>query len=360
MKPFPFFALLSLLLLLNFSAAISQNSPQLTDEIALKLSKLPLNCISQEYPNKTGHIINNADESKLSPQELHPVFYGCFDWHSSVHGHWMLVRLLKLKPNIENRNEIINTLNNSFTKEKMEVEALYFTRYESAAHFERTYGWAWILKLDEELATWNNPLAKKWHENLRPLTDKIVSLWENYLPKQTYPNRTGVHPNSAFALAFAIDWARATNHKEFEKQLIEKSLYFYANDTQTPAHLEPDGADFFSPSLQIADLMRRVLDTDRFATWLDNFYTPEGIERVSEIPVVSDLNDFQTVHLVGLSFSRTWCMKGIASALPDNHPLKKQLIPVYEKLLNNALPLVFEGNYGGEHWLASFALMALE
>lgn len=340
--------------------ATSQVTTTLTDEIALKLSQLPLHCISQEYPNKTGHIINNSKEVRLSPKQLHPVFYGCFDWHSSVHGHWMLVRLLKVKPTISNSAEIIKVLDNSFMKKKIEIETQYFTQYESASNFERTYGWAWILKLDEELAAWNDPLAKKWHENLRPLTDKIVSLWESYLPKQTYPNRTGVHPNSAFALAFAIDWARATSNTGFEEKLIEKSLYFYGNDTQTPAHLEPDGADFFSPSLQIADLMRKIMDKDKFTTWFNNFYTEKGIENVSQIPIVSDLNDFQTVHLVGLSFSRAWCMKGIAASLPDDHKMKNHLTITSQTLLDNALPLVFEGNYGGEHWLASFAMMALE
>ncbi len=338
----------------------AQNNVELTDEIALQLSQLPLHCINQEYPNKTAHIINNADESKLTPQELHPVFYGCFDWHSSVHSHWMLVRLLKTKPNIANRDNIIEILNNSFVKEKIIDEKEYFTKYESASIFERTYGWAWILKLDEELATWDDALAKKWHENLRPLTEKIVSLWQIYLPKQTYPNRTGVHPNAAFALALALDWARATNQQEFEKQLVEKSLLFYQNDVQTPAHLEPDGADFLSPSLQIADLMRRILNPAQFEIWLQNFYTPSGIERICDIPEVSDINDFQTVHLVGLSFSRTWCMKGIAAALPDSNPLKQTFTQASQSLLNNALPFVFEGNYGGDHWLASFALMALE
>lgn len=338
----------------------AQTETVLSDSVGLKLSQLPLHCISQEYPNKTGHIINNAGEVPLTPRQLHPAFYGCFDWHSSVHGHWMLIRLLRTKPQLPNRNQIMEVLGKTLTKENIETEAAYFTRYELAKGFERTYGWAWILKLDEELAAWNSPLARQWHENLRPLTEKIVSLWQDYLPKQTYPNRTGVHPNSAFALAFAIDWARATENTAFEKDLIDKALYFYGNDTQTPAHLEPDGSDFFSPSLQIADLMRRILPREKFAAWFDAFYTQRGLDNVSEIPVVSDLTDFQTVHLVGLSFSRAWCMKGIAAALPQNHPAKQHLNLTAQKLLNNALPLVFEGNYGGEHWLASFAMMALD
>jgi len=360
MKPLSSILFINLFLSMVLSPLFSQKNPDLTDETALKLSALPLGCIDREYPNKPGHTYGSADEVGLSPKALHPVFYGCFDWHSSVHGHWMLIRLLKTKPGIASKNEIITLLNNSFDKAAVEVEKEYFLKYETGKGFERTYGWAWLLKLDEELASWDNPAARQWHENLQPLTGQIVELWREYLPKQTYPNRTGVHPNSAFALGFAIDWARENGNKEFEKELIGKSLDFYGKDTETPAHLEPDGADFFSPSLEIADLMRRILSRDDFEKWLVAFYTQKGIDNISQIPVVSDLDDYQTVHLVGLSFSRAWCMKGIAKSLSEGHPLKLHFEETAQKLLDDALPLVFDGNYGGEHWLASFALMALE
>ena len=173
--------------------------------MAIKLSEKPLHCINQEYPNKTAHIINNASEVSLSPKDLHPSFYGCFDWHSSVHGHWMLVRLLKTKPDLSVAKDIEKILDNSFTKENLQTEADYFTKYQLTTTFERTYGWAWLLKLDEELMTWNHPKAKIWHQNLKPLTDKILSSWKTYLPKQTYPNRTGVHPNTAFVCSRPIN-----------------------------------------------------------------------------------------------------------------------------------------------------------
>ena len=349
--------LLSLFLPLCLNA---QEIPKLTDEMAIKLSEKPLHCINQEYPNKTAHIINNADEVALSPKDLHPSFYGCFDWHSSVHGHWMLVRLLKTKPNLPVAKEIENILENSFRKENLQTEADYFTKYQLTTTFERTYGWAWLLKLDEELMTWNHPKAKIWHENLKPLTDKILASWKTYLPKQTYPNRTGVHPNTAFAMVFALDWARAKGDKDFENQLTEKAKYFYLKNTKTPAYLEPDGSDFFSPSLEIADLMRRVLPQKEFVKWLNNFYEKRSLENIEKIPVVSDLNDYQTVHLVGLSFTKAWCMKGIAKSLPENHPLKKSFQKTADKFLQNGLPLLFQGNYGGDHWLASFAVYALE
>ena len=348
-----------LLFLLIFTSYSAQKNEGFTDEIAIKLIEKPLHCIGTEYPNKTAHIINNAEEATLTPSQLHPAFYGCFDWHSSVHGHWMLLKILKSKPNLANSKEIIEILDATFQADKMKQEALYFTKYEIAKNFERTYGWAWLLKLDEELATWDNPKAKIWHQNMKPLTDEILRLWKDYLQKQTYPNRTGVHPNTAFAMAFAIDWARATGDKNFEKELIEKSKYFFLKDEKTPAYLEPDGSDFFSPSLQIADLMRRILPQKEFVVWINKFYDERSIENISKIPVISDINDFQTVHLVGLSFTKAWCMKGVANALPKNHPLNSKFTNTSDVFLKNALPLVFAGNYGGDHWLASFAVYAL-
>lgn len=354
MKLLPFAALL-----LPFLALAQQNT-LLTDAMALKLAEKPLHCISQEYPNKTAHTINNAGEVLLSPKDLHPTFYGCFDWHSSVHGHWMLVRLLKTKPDLSAAREIEQLLEASFTKEKLQTEADYFIKYELTGTFERTYGWAWLLKLDEELMTWDDPRATRWHQHLKPLTDRILSSWKKYLPKQTYPNRTGVHPNTAFAMAFALDWARAAGDKAFEQQLTEKAKYFYLNNKRAPAYLEPDGADFFSPSLEIADLMRRVLPQKEFVKWLNVFYDKRSLANIEQMPVVSDLSDYQTVHLVGLSFSRAWCMKGIAHALPAGHRLKKDFQNSADRFIENALPLLFQGNYGGDHWLASFAVYALE
>lgn len=333
---------------------------KLTPEIASKLAEMPMGCIEKEYPNKTAHVINNENEAKLTPRELHPSFYGCFDWHSSVHGHWMLVRLLKTMPELPNAEKIRKVLNESFKKENIIAETNYFEKYEGGKSYERTYGWAWLLKLDEELSGWDDADARQWHENMQPLTQTIVKLWKEYLPKETYPNRTGVHPNSAFAIGFAIDWAKQTNDTDFEQRLTEKAKLFYLNDEKTPAYLEPNGSDFFSPSLEIADLMRRVLPALEFATWFDGFYDERGIERICEIPHVSDITDYQIVHLVGLSLSRAWCMKHVATVLPANHPTKNLFKKTSDKLLENALPLVFGGNYGGDHWLASFAVMALE
>ena len=337
----------------------AQQKLELTTEMASKLASMPLKCINQEYPNKTAHVINTEKDAILTPKELHPSFYGCFDWHSSVHGHWMLLRLLRTVPDLENKDKIISILDKSFSPEKIKEEASYFTKYQVAQNFERTYGWAWILKLDEELARWNHPKAKIWHQNLKPLTDEILRLWKAYLPKQTYPNRTGVHPNTAFALSFAIDWAREVGDKSFEEELSEKAKIFYLNNTKTPAYLEPDGSDFFSPSLEIAELMSRILPQKEFEKWLNQFYEKRSLENIEQIPIISDVNDYQTVHLVGLSFSKAWAMKNIINALPEKNAIRKRFEISREKFIENSLPIIFQGNYGGDHWLASFAVYAL-
>ncbi|AMA50469.1 MULTISPECIES: DUF2891 domain-containing protein [Flavobacterium] len=347
-------------ILLIFLIPFSLHSQEkLTQDLALKLSKMPLHCINTQFPNKTNHLSDSEKDALLLPKDLHPSFYGCLDWHSSVHGHWMLVKLLKDFPSIENKNEIINILNHSFQKDNIQIESEYFGKYTASKGFERTYGWAWLLKLDLELSTWNNDLGQKWHQELQPLTQKIVTLWKEYLPKQTYPNRTGVHPNTAFGLCFAYDWAHHNKEHAFLNLIIKKSNDFYLKNIQIPSHLEPDGSDFFSPSLQAADLMTRILSIKEYETWLAKYLTKQGIERLCQSPTVSDRNDYQIVHLDGLSFSRAWNMKKIAKKLPDNNKLKLRLNTTANQFINNSLKVIFDGGYGGEHWLASFAIYAL-
>jgi hypothetical protein len=345
------------LCLMSFNFAQSQ---QIDEALALHLSRMPLTCIPQQWPNKTSHLSDTITDHRLTPAELHPAFFGCLDWHSSVHGHWLLVKILKTYPNIANKDSILSLLDNSIQPEKIREEAAYFTKYTGSTTFERTYGWAWLLKLDEELLTWDVPEAKKWHANLQPLTQIIVRLWKDFLPKQTYPNRTGVHPNTAFGLAFALDWARESSDSEFEKLIIEKAKDFYADNRNVPAYFEPDGSDFFSPSLEAADLMRRIYDPQTFTKWFDNYYEERSIARLLELPVVSDRKDYQIVHLDGLAFSRAWCLKGIASHLYQQ-PAKSELFKAKAAdFIKNALPNISHDNYGGSHWLASFAFYALQ
>jgi hypothetical protein len=326
---------------------------------ASRLAELPLHCIRQEYPNKTAHTIEGDADVRLTPRQLHPAFYGCFDWHSSVHGHWMLVRLLKTTSGLPKDAAIRNMLAGSFTPDALAGEVAYFRTYKLANTFERTYGWAWLLKLDEELRTWDDPQGKQWSANLRPLTDLIVDLWSKYLPKQTYPNRTGVHPNTAFGLVFALDWARAAQHTAFEAQIIQRAKDYYLKNTAITAIQEPDGTDFLSPSLEVADLMRRVLGPAEFPAWFNNFLSPAGLANLTKAPEVSDRGDYQIVHLDGLYLSRAWCLSGIAQALPRNSKRRPLLQAAAKRLIETALPQVSGGNYGGEHWLASFAVYAL-
>ncbi len=326
---------------------------------AARLAELPLHCIRQEYPNKTAHTIESAADAQLTPRQLHPAFYGCLDWHSSVHGHWMLVRLLKTNPGMAKEAAIRATLADSFTREAVSGELTYFKTYKLANTFERTYGWAWLLKLDEELRDWDDPQGKQWSAALQPLTNLIVELWSAYLPKQTYPNRTGVHPNTAFGLVFALDWARAAKHGKFEAQILERGKNYYLSNIAVAAIQEPDGTDFLSPSLEVADLMRRVLPPAEFPAWFNKYLSASALANVTKPPKVSDRSDYQIVHLDGLSLSRAWCLQGIAGALPPRNARRQQLIAAAKQLVDAALPHVTAGNYGGEHWLASFAVYAL-
>lgn len=332
---------------------------ELTTAGAEHLTELPLRCLHQEYPNKTGHSAESPVDAVLTPRQLHPAFYGCFDWHSCVHGHWMLVRLLKTYPNLPQATGIRRALDESFQPASIQGEVDYFLNYKLANTFERTYGWAWLLKLDEELYTWNDPQAREWHRRLQPLTAKVVELWSAFLPKQTYPNRTGVHPNTAFGLVFALDWARTVGQKGFEELVVRRAQEYFFRNTNAPAAQEPDGSDFLSPSLEVCDLMRRILPKAQFAKWFSGFMSAEGLANVLQPPIVSDRTDYQIVHLDGLSLSRAWCLKGTASALPAGDPRRAKMLRASRQLTAQALPHVASGGYGGEHWLASFAVYAI-
>lgn len=331
----------------------------LSPDIASRLAGLPLQCIQQEYPNKTAHTIEGEADARLTPRQLHPSFYGCFDWHSSVHGHWMLVRLLKTVKGLPEEAKIREVLAASFQPEALEGEVRYFQTYKLSKTFERTYGWAWLLKLDEELRGWDDPQGRVWARNMQPLTRLIVELWSAYLPKQTYPNRTGVHPNTAFGLVFALDWARAAKQTAFEQLILQRAKDYYGNNTAIAAIQEPDGTDFLSPSLEVADLMRRVLPTAEFRSWFGKYMSDTGLANLTKAPEVSDRSDYQIVHLDGLFLSRAWCLHGIAGALPAQSARRKQMLVSARQLIDAALPHVTAGNYGGEHWLASFAVYAL-
>jgi hypothetical protein len=332
----------------------------LTQEAASSFAKLALECVQKEYPNKPGHVMNDEEEVQ-NPRTLHPVFYGCFDWHSAVHGHWMLVRLLKLFPNLPEQDDIRKALNENITAERVLIEVEYLNQ-PNRKSFERTYGWAWLLKLTEELEGWDDPDGRQWSENVAPLAQAIVKRYTDFLPRQTYPIRTGVHPNTAFGIAFAWDYARASGNAELERMLVERSMTYYGDDAEYPAAWEPGGEDFFSPCLMEADLMRRVMAREEFAGWFDRFI-PELAngepKAILEPAIVTDRTDPKIVHLDGLNLSRAWCMMGIASALPDDSPSRVVLLVSARRHAEDALAHVASGNYEGEHWLASFAVLML-
>jgi hypothetical protein len=352
--------------LVSASAPVASNAPSGEDASkmpqtqASSFARLALKAIQKEYPNKPEHVLNSEADVR-GPRALHPAFYGSFDWHSSVHGHWMLVRLLRLFPDLPESQQIRAALDQHLTRKNLQVEADYFLQ-PNRQSFERTYGWAWLLKLAEELHGWDDPDGRRWSDNLRPLTDTIVARYLAYLPKQTYPIRTGVHPNTAFGLSFALDYARAVGQKPLQDLVEERSRAYFAKDAAIPAAWEPGGTDFFSPSLMEADLMRRVLQANEFHTWLRGFLPglENGEPKTLFVPAqVTDRGDPQLVHLDGLNLSRAWCMRQIAAALPKDDPARKTLVDSAARHMEAALPHVASGDYMGEHWLATFAVYLL-
>jgi hypothetical protein len=332
----------------------------LTQTEASHFASLAMKCIQKEYPNKLDHVNNDAADVR-SPRAMHGTFYGCFDWHSSVHGHWMLVRLLRLFPAMPEARKIRAALNANLEAKNISGEVAYLGQANRAS-FERTYGWAWLLKLAEELRGWNDEDGQRWSHNLQPLADALAEKYLSFLPKQTYPIRTGVHPNTAFGLAFALDYARAFGNHKLEALIVERSRFYYARDANYPAAWEPGGEDFFSPGLIEADLMRRVMSQREFAVWFHRFLpgTNRGEPKVLLQPaIVTDRTDPKLVHLDGLNLSRAWCMRSIAAALPRNDPARRVLTRSARAHAKVTLPHVASGSYEGEHWLASFAVYLL-
>ncbi|MCO4822287.1 MAG: DUF2891 domain-containing protein [Flavobacteriaceae bacterium] len=328
--------------------------PVLNLEEANRLAELPLHCMDTEYPNKLNQTIG-SDKDLQSPLILHPAFYGCFDWHSAVHGHWSLVSLLKNFPDLTKAEEIKEKLALSISKENIAVEVAYFNGKHNGS-YERTYGWAWVLKLAEELHTWDDPFAKALEENLKPLTDLMVNKYIEFLPRLNYPIRVGEHTNTAFGLSFAYDYATLVGELELQKIIEKRVIDFYRNDEGCPISWEPSGFDFLSPCLEEAAIMKRVLSKPEFTAWLKAFL-PQiySLDFNLETGKVSDRSDGKLVHLDGVNFSRAWSMNKIAEDIPELNHLKN----VANKHINYSLPSIVGDNYEGGHWLGSFAIYAL-
>jgi hypothetical protein len=333
----------------------------LTLQLAQRFAALALANVVREYPNAPGHVLGAAGDL-LPPRTMHPSFYGSYDWHSCVHMHWLLARVRREFPALPQRADIDALFDRHFAPAAIAGECAYLARPNTQS-FERTYGWAWLLKLAEELARPGDADAQRWAAALAPLATAFVARYLAYLPKARYPVRYGIHPNSAFGLAFALDYARVAGETALESLCVAKARRWFAADRDAPAAWEPSGSDFLSPALMEASLMRRVLPLPEFAGWLAAFLPglANGAPATLFRPVeVSDRADPQIVHLDGLNLSRAWCMHGIAGALSADDPRAGALKAAAATHLAAGLAGIDSGDYLGQHWLASFAVLALE
>jgi len=346
------------LLLVSASFAFAENAPPNFDAAAAqRFADLALACVQKEYRNKISHNLN-SDADVAPPRELTPSFYGCYDWHSSVHGHWLLARLVRSFPDAPFAKTAREALRNSLTSDKLAREAKYL-QGEGRATFERPYGLAWLLQLCAELREWDDSDAHQLGENLRPLEQAALERLKTWLPKLANPVRIGEHAQTAFSLGLMIDYARAVHDEVFEKVAKDAARKFYLADKACPMNYEPSGEDFLSPCLGEADVMRRVLSPNEFSKWLADFLPqiPKSADTKWLEPVVSpDPSDPKLAHLDGLNLSRAWMLEGIVSALPPNDPRRPALAATAEGHKRAVLAAVTGEHYDGGHWLGSFAV----
>ncbi len=343
----------------GFLLAARGPGAELEPASADRFARLALACLDREYPNEPEQVLDGADDVH-APRADHPAFFGCDDWHSSVQGHWLLVRLLRVAPGMPSAPHAREVLDAHLTDASIASEVRYLEKTSSRT-FERPYGWAWTLRLAAELQESEGPPAKAWRERMRPLENAAVARFQAYLPKLTRPVRSGGDSDTAFALAQALDYARATERHDFEKLLLSRASYYYGQDRACPLSYEPSGEDFLSPCLAEADLMRRVLPQKEYARWLKRFL-PQ-LSRSKTFPLtpasVTDPTDPKLVHLDGLNLSRAWMLRGIASALPPSDGRRAVRLKSAAAHETAGLARVGAGDYAGEHWLASFAVYLL-
>ena len=336
------------------------NAPALSAALASRLARIALRNVRTEYPNKPDHVVAAPGDVRTS-RELHPAFYGSYDWHSCVHMHWLLARLRRLHPGIPERADIAAVFDEHLTDDAIAAECAYLARPQAKA-FERTYGWAWLLELARELGQDDDSDARRRARALAPLAEAFAARYLDYLPRARYPVRHGMHPNSAFGLAFAIDYARAAGAGALEDACVSRALAWFSADRDAPVAWEPSGADFLSPALMEADLMRRVLPHGRYGAWLAAFLP--GLARREPATLyapaeVTDRADPQIVHLDGLNLSRAWCMRGIAHALAPGDVRVSALRAAAVRHVAAGLSGLESADYMGAHWLATFAVLAM-
>ncbi|WP_417483284.1 DUF2891 domain-containing protein [Maricaulis sp.] len=347
-------SLLGSLLLTTQAAEAPEPAP--APALETRFMTMALDCVQREYPNKISHVLA-SDADARTPRELHPAFYGCFDWHSSVHGHWLLVRLLRTMPDSALTQAATAALDANLTPENIAGELAYFDA-EGRAAFERPYGLAWLLQLGSELREWDDPRAARWREAIAPLEQTVSDRYRSWLPNLAYPIRIGTHNQSAFALGLGLDWAREAGDAGLEALIVSKALEFHAQDRNCPIGYEPSGEDFLSPCLMEADLMRRVMPPAEYAEWLQGFLPDIPLDGASDwlTPgIVLDASDGKLVHLDGVNLSRAWALEGIASALLDTDPRRASLLAAAAVHTDVGTQSVNGEDYAGGHWLASFA-----
>jgi hypothetical protein len=348
-------------LLLTFGTAASAGTDDFDADAAARFVDLALTCGHHEYPNKIAHVMQGPDDVG-EPHQLTPAFYGCYDWHSSIHGHWLLARAAHLFPDASFAAHARAALDRSLTEANIEVEVAYL-RGEGRATFERPYGLAWLLQLANELRSWDDPDAQRWAAILEPLEQEAAQRFRDWLPKLTYAIRTGEHSQTAFAFGLVHDWSVTADDEAMVSLIREKALDFHSADTLCNLAYEPSGQDFLSPCLAEADLMRRVYSPEEFAVWLDAFLP--GIPRGSvdaaapvwlAVAIVSDRSDGKLAHLDGLNLSRAWMLEGILSGLPADDSRRPALEAAIARHREAGLGAVTGEHYEGGHWLGSFAM----
>ena len=321
-----------------------------------RFADLALACVHREYPNKIAHVLD-SDADALPPRKLTPVFFGCFDWHSSVHGHWLLARLARLEPGAEFAPAARAALERSFTDEGVRAELAYLSA-PGREGFERPYGLAWLLQLSAELREWDDPDAQRWARTLAPLEAHAAERLREWLPKLAYPIRGGEHFQTAFAFGLALDWARTAGDAGLEALLVATSRELYFADRNCPLDYEPSGHDFLSPCLAEADLLRRLLPAGEFAAWLAEFLPGIPEDAGPEwLPIgrVTDRVDGKLAHIDGLNLSRAWMLEGIAAGLPAGDLRRISLRAAAAVHAAAGLEGVSDEHYSGSHWLGSFA-----
>jgi Protein of unknown function (DUF2891) len=332
----------------------------LTAHTAGRFANLALACIHREYPNKVAHALD-SDADVKPPRELTPAFYGCYDWHSAVHGHWLLARIARTFPDAPFSSRARQALAKSLTAANLAREAEYI-RAPGRSSFERPYGLAWLLQLAAELRAWKAPEPQTWSDALDTLEAVVVERLEGWLPKLAYPVRSGEHSQSAFSLGLMLDYARAAANARFEELVESKIRTFYLQDRNGPLSYEPSGEDFLSPCLAEADVVRRVLDRDAFSDWLYGFLPGipcDGSNAWLPLAVVTDPTDGKLAHLDGLNLSRAWMLYGIAASLPERDPRIVSLRNAAEAHGESGLSAITSEHYEGAHWLGTFAAFLL-